>query len=292
MNFDKLLNKLIFIKPIWSTATNVKIEQITGGISNKIYKISSDNLGVLLIRIYGQQMQNLINRKVEIEIFKFVSDRNVGPKLLGLFNDGRVEEYINAMPLNENDIIKFRPKIINKIKEINLLSYSGNLVCWERLFKWNQMLIDKKLSNFKNEINMLFKRIQTFPQDHILLKQTFCHNDLLPQNILCDENENIYIIDFEYAGINYIGLELANHVIYYDFENIKNKYDEVYNFLKEYLDRNPTMIDLEIMKFFIKLTYLTWLIWGLISNNCENQDIDFNYFEYIEICKKNYNNFS
>ena len=220
MEFEAIINILKKYKNEWINAENLNVEKLTGGISNQIYKVSSKNLGSILVRTYGQKMESLINRTDEINIFKFVSNNNLSPKLLGLFDRGRFEEYIDAKPLNEKNIVKFRKEIINKIKKINSLSFNGCLICWDRLYNWNNLLKSNNLQNYLDEINQLKQKLEEYPDTHIFFKQVFCHNDLLPSNILVDDNNKIHIIDYEYAGINYIGLELANHLIYYDFQPI------------------------------------------------------------------------
>ena len=288
MEFVPLLDILKKHKKEWINSEDINIEKLTGGISNQIFKVSSKNLGIILIRIYGQKMESLINRTDEINIFKCVSNNNLSPKLLGLFDKGRFEEYIDATPLDEKSIIKFKREIIYKIKKINSMPFNGSLICWDRLFNWNNILISNNSQNYLKDINKLKLKLNEYPNNHIFFRQVFCHNDLLPSNILVDINNQIHVIDFEYAGINYIGLELANHLIYYDFENIKNKQDDIKLFLEEYLNRKVNQLDIELINYFIKITYLTWLLWGEISCNDNNQEIDFDYQNYVEICKKNY----
>lgn len=283
MNFEKIFDILINNKPEYKNAINLKIESISGGISNKIFKISADNFYPILLRLYGDNMNNLIDRNEEIEIFKFISDNNLGPKLLGVINNGRFEEYYLAKSLNEKSIVEYRTDIIKKIKEINKLNYNGNLICWDRLYKWNNLL---KNHDFTKDIDILKNRIKLFPSNHFLLEQVFCHNDLLPENILINNEVDVKIIDFEYAGNNYLGFELANHIIYYSFEDRTNENQQIYDFLQEYLNKDPSDLDLLIMFYFIKVTYLTWFIWGLISIN--NSDIRYDFQKYVNICYQNY----
>ena len=43
-------------------------------------------------------------------------------------------------------------------------------------------------------------------------KVGFCHNDLLPANVMKDEiNGTVKLIDFEYGGVNFIPFDIANH---------------------------------------------------------------------------------
>jgi len=282
MNNNYILDKLIGIIPIWKNEKNIVIQRLNGGISNIILKISSDNLKPIIFRLYGKNINNLISREDEIKIYKYVSENNLAPKLLGMFDQGRIESFLEAEPLNDKNIYLFQDKIIQKMKQINSLKYNNKLMLWDRLFKWNCLIKD---ICFKKEIENLKNKIENLPQNHYLLKQVFCHNDLLPSNILVDKEKNIHIIDYEYAGINYLGFELANHLLYYDFENIPFKKD-IFDFLTKFNNIEATDLDLNIINIFIKIVYFKWMLWGILSK--DNQDIDFDYQKYINICKRNY----
>ena len=281
MNINCIFLDLINLLPSYKNYHNVKIDKILGGISNLIYKVSADNQKPILIRYYGKQMDNLISRYQEIKIFKLISKNNLGPKLIKLFDKGRIEQFIDSETLTEKNIQLFQKEIITKIKQINKINYKGNLLCWERLINWDNLIID---FDFSKDIQYLKDILIEYPKSNFLVREVFCHNDLLPSNILLDKNNNIHIIDYEYAGINYLGFEISNHLIYYNFENrISNL--EIIEFLQMFKNDIVSDLDLEIINFFIDLTYFTWMLWGIISKNNSNIDFDFN--KYINTCKKN-----
>lgn len=289
MEFEKIHRILISEKKEWENAKNIKITKIKGSISNLIYKVSSDNLSSILIRIYGKQMNTLIDRNKEINIFKFVSKNNLSPKLLGLFDLGRFEEYIEGIiTLDETNIKEYQNDVIQFMKLLSNSNFKGELICWNRLLEWNYLIKDKK--DFTNEIYKLKKDIETYPKNHFLIKTQFCHNDLCPFNILIDKNKKIRFIDYEYAGINYLGCDIANHIIYYDFGNKNriNEHNDAKNFLKNYLNSEPTKLDLEILFKFIKIIYLQWLLWGYASINSYDDDKEFNCQDLIDICYENF----
>ena len=281
MNINCIYLDLINLLPEYKYCKNMKIEKITGGISNFIYKVLVDDKEPILIRYYGKQMDNLISRSQEIKIFKLMSDNNLGPRLIKLFDKGRIEQFIESESLTEHNIRIFKKEIITKIKQINQINYDGNLICWERLNNWNFLIPNY---NFEIEIQYFKDLLSSYSNNHFLLKEVFCHNDLLPGNILVDKKNKIHIIDYEYAGINYLGFELANHLIYYNFKDrISNL--EIIDFLKDFKNEDILESDLEIINLFIDLTYFTWLLWGLISEKKSN--IEFDFKEYINICQKN-----
>lgn len=74
-----------------------------GGLSNLLYKcyLSDDLQPVngepvkVLLRIYGQIIcanpETVLNDSV---IFALLAEKNMGPKLYGVFTEGRIEEYV------------------------------------------------------------------------------------------------------------------------------------------------------------------------------------------------------
>lgn len=58
----------------------------------------------LLLRVYGPQVENLIDRKSELNILARLSRRNIGPNLLGIFANGRFEQFLDAITLTKDDV--------------------------------------------------------------------------------------------------------------------------------------------------------------------------------------------
>ncbi|KAB8238353.1 putative choline kinase [Aspergillus alliaceus] len=58
----------------------------------------------LLLRIYGPQVDHLIDRENELQILRRLGRKNIGPRVLGTFNNGRFEEFFEARPLNPKEL--------------------------------------------------------------------------------------------------------------------------------------------------------------------------------------------
>ncbi|EXJ83469.1 hypothetical protein A1O1_07092 [Capronia coronata CBS 617.96] len=58
----------------------------------------------LLLRIYGPQVEHLIDRQAELNILRRLSRKRIGPRLLGSFDNGRFEEYLHARTLTAEDL--------------------------------------------------------------------------------------------------------------------------------------------------------------------------------------------
>ncbi len=58
----------------------------------------------LLLRIYGPQVEHLIDREAELSILRRLARKKIGPRLLGTFTNGRFEEFFNARTLTARDL--------------------------------------------------------------------------------------------------------------------------------------------------------------------------------------------
>ncbi|KAJ9616741.1 hypothetical protein H2200_000460 [Cladophialophora chaetospira] len=58
----------------------------------------------LLLRIYGPQVEHLIDRDAELDILRRLCRKRIGPRMLGTFENGRFEEYLHATTLTAADL--------------------------------------------------------------------------------------------------------------------------------------------------------------------------------------------
>lgn len=57
-----------------------------------------------MLRIYGPQVDHLIDREKELQILRRLGRKNIGPRVLGTFRNGRFEEYFEARPLTAKEL--------------------------------------------------------------------------------------------------------------------------------------------------------------------------------------------
>jgi choline kinase len=90
---------------------SISVERLSGALTNAVYVVSppSESLlprepgkkqpGKVLLRIYGPQVEHLIDRENELGVLRRLARKKIGPRLLGTFLNGRFEQYLNAAPL-------------------------------------------------------------------------------------------------------------------------------------------------------------------------------------------------
>lgn len=89
----------------WSDVDDSKaleVVQLKGAMTNEVYQINwptSEEEATsrkVLVRIYGEGVDIFFNREDEIRTFECMSRHGQGPRLLGRFPNGRIEEFIHA----------------------------------------------------------------------------------------------------------------------------------------------------------------------------------------------------
>ncbi|KAK6934018.1 hypothetical protein RJ641_036912, partial [Dillenia turbinata] len=275
-------------------ANDLQIVRLKGAMTNEVYQIKwptkSGKLSrKVLVRIYGEGVEIFFDRENEIRTFEFLSKQGQGPRLLGRFSNGRVEEFIRARTLSAVDLRDpdISALIAAKLKAFHILDMPGpkNIVLWSRLRIWLDAAIrlssnddreEFRLGELKEETIQLEKHLY---RDHQI--EGFCHNDLQYGNIMMDEEtRSITIIDYEYASYNPIAFDIANHFC----EMAADYHTDTPHILdySKYPGHKPTDLEMEELiqdvEKYTLASHLLWGLWGIISDHVN--DIDFNYKEY------------
>ncbi|KAK3363376.1 kinase-like domain-containing protein [Lasiosphaeria hispida] len=89
----------------------ISVERLSGALTNAVYVVSPPPESVLppaegkkqptkvLLRIYGPQVEHLIDRETELSVLRRLARKKIGPRLLGTFLNGRFEQFFNAATL-------------------------------------------------------------------------------------------------------------------------------------------------------------------------------------------------
>ena len=155
-----LLHKLAV--PQWRSipiqiAPIIEIKQVYGALTNTIYQIippnpeNSTHKGLLprgapklLLRIYGAHVEHLIDRTHELATLKRLSRHNIGAVLLGTFQNGRFEQWLDSHTLTRKEMRdpNLSCSIARRMRELHdgvKLSFSernSSPSVWTTLDKW------------------------------------------------------------------------------------------------------------------------------------------------------------
>ncbi|KAJ6833496.1 putative choline kinase 2 [Iris pallida] len=295
----------------------LEVEQLKGAMTNEVYQIkwpTDESKGEgegeekerkVLVRIYGEGVDVFFDREVEIRTFECMSRQGQGPRLLGRFPNGRVEEFINATTLSAGDLRdpEISALIAAKLREFHDLDVPGTkkLQLWDRLRNWLKTAQSLSSSSEAEEFHLATIEEEITTLENLLSGENqrigFCHNDLQYGNIMMDEEtRQITIIDYEYASFNPVAYDLANHFCemaadYHtgiphilDFSKYPGL-EERKRFVQIYLSSSGEICSdtevnnlLEFIEKYALASHLSWGLWGIISEHVN--EIDFDYMEY------------
>lgn len=79
----------------------LQVIPLKGAMTNQVFQIkwptkTNEASRKVLVRIYGEGVEVFFDRNDEIQTFEYMSKHGQGPRLLGRFPNGRIEEFIHA----------------------------------------------------------------------------------------------------------------------------------------------------------------------------------------------------
>ena len=105
----------------------------------------------LLIRIYGTNTNDIIDRVYELQVIKALEKQSLRPKLYGTFNNGYLFEYIEGEPLKHTDYSNphISDLVATKAALWHQLTLPGNKkpLLWKRMDSWLQLSKEVELEN-------------------------------------------------------------------------------------------------------------------------------------------------
>ncbi len=147
------------------------------------------------------------------------------------------------------------------------------------------------LSEFASEIEKAEKLYKYVKKDVEKLgyKKVLCHNDTYAPNYLIDGEGKIFLIDWEYAGINYGANDIACILCRYDWSD-----EQVERYLKAYVGHELNDDERRYYFAFIAICAFYWFGWGLYKGSVGDDDGFFflpayrNFVRYIDRALENY----
>jgi thiamine kinase-like enzyme len=276
--------------PEWK-GIDVHITQLSGGITNKLYRIQSAR-GDCTVRIYGDKTDLFINRDSEADTIRKMSDVGVSSKLVKYLPDkgATIVEFIDDAIVLTNDHFKdlsLHSRIVAPIQKIHR---SG--VTLERIF--NPLAEVMRMSVILQRLNASYPEFDIAGIVQRLIKlssiinipeseYTACHNDLLADNFILIKEDAahkytypMYIIDWEYAGMAPRFYDLADM-----FQEVLVPRETERQIVEAYCDGHQFDHELYRVDLFKPFPDIYWFLWSLIQLNIST--IDFDYYHYGKV---------
>ncbi|MGM0586185.1 MAG: choline/ethanolamine kinase family protein [Pseudomonadota bacterium] len=256
-------------------ADEVEIERL-GGLTNIVFRVRRDGADRLL-RIAGPGTEDYIDRKVEAHNSRAAARAGVSPEVRHFDESSglMLADYIDA-PTMDPERFRTTPGAAARAgRAFAKLHNSGET--FEFRFELFAM-IDEYL-------RVLGEKDATLPEgyhDAVAEAETVrealaaspaalapCHCDPLCENFL-DDGESMWIVDWEYSGMNDPLWDLGDLSVEAGFDEAKDR-----EMLEAYFGAEPAPAQVSRMVIYKAMCDLLWTLWGLIQHADGNPAEDF-----------------
>jgi thiamine kinase-like enzyme len=257
-----------------------------GGLTNHNFRTEL-SCGDYVVRLPGEGTEQMINRSDEHISSNLANDLGIDAELV-YFDDTtgiKISKYINnAITLTDvslatDENLSLAAGIFKKLHgcgrntkvEFNVFTMIEN---YENLLRINH-------GSFYDDYNPTKQKVLNYHKEIAALSiaPVPCHNDPLCENWIRSDSQ-IYLIDWEYAGMNDGIWDLADVSIEANLTKEKDLY-----FLKEYLGHEASHS--EIRRFLINKIFLDflWSLWGKLRGLYEDGMEEYARTRYVRAQK-------
>jgi thiamine kinase-like enzyme len=235
-----------------------------GGLTNHTYKVTLKNKKEYVVRIPGEGTEEIIVRNDEKVSTELACSLGIDAELLYFGSDGsKVTAYIENAITMSADTLK-EPHRIKQVAEIFKKLHSCGtdtkvpFEVFEMAASYEKVISEKAVSMPTDyaEIKATVMKIKGEVDGSVSIKKVPCHNDSLCENWVLG-GERMYLIDWEYAGMNDGMWDLADVSIEAVYGQAEDK-----ALLTAYLGKEPTVADKKhFLANKIYVDYL-WTLWA------------------------------
>jgi thiamine kinase-like enzyme len=259
---------------IWDSA-NVKFEPLSGGITNHNYTCTTAGKKYVL-RIPGAGTDTFINREYELSSSIAAAKAGVSPEVLCVtkpedavvipFIDGEVL-HPDTVAAKDSNIVK----IIAAVKQVHDKAVFESVTdVFDMTRRYIKMAQDAQ-AFFPDDFDWMLAisdRIEK-AMDRDKPDPVACHNDLLPENFILAPDGKLWILDWEYGGMNDPFFDLGDFAVEHPLSSEQQKL-VIETYCGEYNHQRFCRMMLH------QLTAdLWWCQWAMIQDRLSKIDFDF-----------------
>lgn len=244
----------------------VSVNKIESGMTNDNYLCTMDNEERYVVRIPGHGTATMINRseewlnhqqvqKLGIDVETVFFDKNTGIKI-----SRYVDDFFSLIQKTQ-DKIPLACQVLKTVHDskfifINKFNVAEKLKLYESIAK--QHRIDLNHDFYAIKRGFFERKIDGYLSKNANWRP--CHNDPVGENFLMDSRGGIYLIDWEYSGMNDPLWDLAA----FSLENDLSAAEEA-QMLEIYFER--VVADKDYWMLFLYKVYqdILWYVWSEIK---------------------------
>lgn len=281
------------IKKVLEADKYLHVERL-GGLTNRTYKVTMENGKSYVVRLPGEGTEELINRADEKNSTELACEIGIDAQMLYFGEDGiKVTHYVegaktlSAKELRQRDIVVMVAQVLRMLhssgKNTNVpFEVFDMAMSYEKIIKSNNVILYEDYAQIKEKV----MQVKAYVDRKGKAELVPCHNDPLCENWVLSSRKQLFLIDWEYAGMNDRMWDLADVSIEAEYSS---EQDEL--LLKEYLGYNPDQDEKEHFQANKIYIDFLWTLWGKARVPFDGESMEIYALERYERLKKNLENF-
>lgn len=248
------------------------IHTLKKGMTNRSFIFTVNNKRYIM-RIPGEGTDKLIDRKEEYDVYQRVKKEPYTETILYLNPDSgyKISEFLENTRNSDANNIQDVKKSMSVLRKFHNQNYQVDHTfdLWKQIDFYESLRKTASAYRDYEEIKDWVLKLKPFIEDNVT-RWSLCHIDANYDNFLIDQNNNVFLIDWEYAGMQDTDLDIAMYAIYAGYT--KEKIDQLINIYYE----NKVSNNLRYKIYaYVAVGGLLW------SNWCEyKQSLGLDFGEY------------
>jgi thiamine kinase-like enzyme len=265
------IERLVARMPQWADRPTT-VRPLQGGITNRNYVVSCDGRDYV-VRLPGERTELLgIDRANEAEAAARAAALDIGPPVLGVLPDvgTLVTELVPGHHLDADQFVTRLPEVVELLQRFHSGGPLRGAFPIHRVVEWHARDAGAHgviAPRAYERLHQLSRRIEA-AFAHAPLPPVACHNDLLPANVLFGD-DRVWLLDFEYAGMNDVFFDLGNLSVNSEFDAETDEH-----LLRLYFGdiSRSSMARLQLMKM---MSEFREGMWAVVQQAISTLDTDF-----------------
>ena len=209
------------------------IHTLKKGMTNRSFIFTVNNKRYIM-RIPGEGTDKLIDRKEEYDVYQRVKKEPYTETILYLNPDSgyKISEFLENTRNSDANNIQDVKKSMSVLRKFHNQNYQVDHTfdLWKQIDFYESLRKTASAYRDYEEIKDRVLKLKPFIEDNVT-KWSLCHIDANYDNFLIDQNNNVFLIDWEYAGMQDPDLDIAMYAIYAGYT--KEKIDQLINIYYE-----------------------------------------------------------
>lgn len=254
----------------------VNISVIDAGLTNVSFAFEVDGKKYVY-RHPGGTAGNLIDRKNELFAQTTAKELGIDESVIHMDLSGwKISHFVKKArncKFEDSDeqlaVAMEYLRRLHSVKTDETVKLFDNVAEGEKLLQ----LASATKGNLVREFSTLIEKVERLydlvkkDAERLQYERVLCHNDIYEPNYLVDDCGKIYLIDWEYAGLNYAANDIGGILCRYDWTD-----EQIERYLKAYAGRKLTDDEHRYYLAFLPISAFYWFCWGLYKGSVGEED--------------------